>query len=225
MKNTVIFDLDGTLLDTLDDLRDAVNFAMKNCGFPERTREEIRHFVGNGVRVLVKRSVPENTSENEYEKAYSLFREYYKENMENHTRPYEGICEMLDNLKNAGIKTAIVTNKADFAAIPLCKRMFPQVETVIGTGNGIVPKPDPCGVYKALKILGAEKDEAYYVGDSEVDAETAFNSGLELISVLWGFRTRDELEKLGITEFVSTPKELEKLFFDKKLDKQVKKVR
>ena len=159
--------------------------------------------------MLVKRSVPVNTSEAEYEKAYLFFREYYKENMENHTRPYDGICRMLDNLKNAGIKTAIVTNKADFAAIPLCKRMFPQVETVIGTGSDIVPKPDPCGVNRALEILGAEKSEAYYVGDSEVDAETAFNSGLELISVLWGFRTKEELEKKGLDFFVSTPQELE----------------
>jgi len=211
MKNTVIFDLDGTLLDTLDDLRDAVNFAMRNCGFPERTREEIRRFVGNGVRVLIKRAVPENTSDKEYEKAYSLFRAYYKENMENHTRPYDGVCEMLEKLMSAGIKTAIVTNKADFAAIPLCERMFPQVGTVIGTSEYIVPKPDPCGVYKALEILGSRKEEAYYVGDSEVDAQTAFNSGIDLISVLWGFRSKNELENIGLTRFVSTPDELEKL--------------
>ncbi len=211
MKDTVIFDLDGTLLDTLEDLYDAVNFAMRNCGFPERTLEEIRRFVGNGVRVLVRRSVPENTPDKEYEKAYSLFRAYYKDNMENHTRPYDGIGELLDNLKNAGFKIAIVTNKADFAAIPLCKRMFPQVETVIGTNENIIPKPDPCGVYKALEILGSEKENAFYIGDSEVDAETAFNSGLDLISVLWGFRTKDELKKLGLDFFVSTPKELENI--------------
>ena len=211
MKNTVIFDLDGTLLDTLDDLREAVNFAMRSCSFPERTREEIRRFVGNGVRVLVRRAVPENATDSEYEEAYSLFREYYKKNMENHTRPYDGICGMLDNLKKAGVRTAIVTNKADFAAIPLCKKMFPQVEVVIGTSENVIPKPDPCGVYKALEKLGSEKEEAYYVGDSEVDAETARNSGLDLISVLWGFRTKEELEKLGLTRFISTPDELEKL--------------
>jgi phosphoglycolate phosphatase len=209
MKKAVIFDLDGTLLDTLADLKDAVNFAMRGCGFPERSLEEIRRFVGNGVRVLVRRSVPDGTGENDYEKAYSLFREYYKENMENRTCPYDGISEMLTNLKNAGIKTAIVTNKADFAAIPLCKKMFGQVEVVIGTSENVVPKPNPQGVFKALEMLGCEKDEAYYVGDSEVDAETAFNSGLELISVLWGFRTKEELEKLGLNFFVSTPKELE----------------
>ena len=104
-----------------------------------------------------------------------------------------------------------MTNKADFAAIPLCKRMFPQVETVIGTNENIIPKPDPCGVYKALEILGSEKENAFYIGDSEVDAETAFNSGLDLISVLWGFRTKDELKKLGLNSFVSTPKELENI--------------
>ncbi|MCR4564411.1 MAG: HAD-IA family hydrolase [Clostridiales bacterium] len=211
MKNTVIFDLDGTLLNTLEDLRDAVNFAMRSCSFPERTFEEVRRFVGNGVRMLVKRAVPENTSEEDFEKAYSFFREYYKENMENHTRPYDGVCEMLESLKNNGIKTAIVTNKADFAAIPLCKRMFPQVDVVIGVSSEIVPKPDPCGVYKALEMLGSKGEDAYYVGDSEVDAETARNSGLELICVLWGFRSKNELEKLGLDRFISTPDELLKL--------------
>jgi len=210
MKNTVIFDLDGTLLDTLEDLKDAVNFAMRNCSFPERSIEEIRRFVGNGVRVLVKRAVPENTPEADYEKAYSLFRDYYKENMERHTRPYDGIGEMLDSFKRAGIKMAIVTNKADFAAIPLCKKMFPQVDIVIGTSESVIPKPDPCGVYKALEMLSSKKEDAYYVGDSEVDAQTAFNSGLDLISVLWGFRTKNELEKFGVEFFVNTPSELEK---------------
>ena len=212
MKNTLIFDLDGTLLNTLEDLRDAVNYAMRSCSFPERSLEEVRRFVGNGVRVLIKRAVPENTSEEDYEKAYSLFREYYKENMENHTRPYDGIGETLHSLKEMGVKMAIVTNKADFAAIPLCRRMFPQIETVIGTSENVVPKPDPCGVYKALGILGSEKEEAYYVGDSEVDAQTAFNSGLDLISVLWGFRSKNELEKLGLSQFISTPDELDNLF-------------
>lgn len=214
MKNTVIFDLDGTLLNTLEDLMDAVNFAMRGCSFPERSLEEIRRFVGNGVRVLIRRAVPENTSEEDYEKAYSLFREYYKENMEVHTRPYDGIDELLSNLKKAGIKTAIVTNKADFAAIPLCRRMFPSVEVVIGTSENVVPKPDPCGVYKALEILGSKKEEAFYVGDSEVDAQTAFNSGLDLISVLWGFRTKEELEKTGLSRFVSDTKELEEVIIE-----------
>ena len=208
MKNTVIFDLDGTLLDTLEDLRDAVNFAMRECSFPERSLEEIRRFVGNGVRVLIKRAVPEGTDDADYEKAYSLFKGYYKENMEKHTRPYDGIYELLSALKNAGIKMAIVTNKADFAAIPLCRKMFPQVDVVIGTSEDVTPKPDPSGVYKALALLGSQKDEAYYVGDSEVDAQTAFNSGLELISVLWGFRSEEELRALGLTRFVSSPEEL-----------------
>jgi phosphoglycolate phosphatase len=206
--------LDGTLLNTLEDLMDAVNFAMRGCSFPERSLEEIRRFVGNGVRVLIRRAVPENTSEEDYEKAYSLFREYYKENMEVHTRPYDGIDELLSNLKKAGIKTAIVTNKADFAAIPLCRRMFPSVEVVIGTSETVVPKPDPCGVYKALEILGSKKEEAFYVGDSEVDAQTAFNSGLDLISVLWGFRTKEELEKTGLSRFVSDTKELEEVIIE-----------
>ena len=209
MKKAVIFDLDGTLLNTLEDLRDAVNYTMRSFGLPERSMEEIRLFVGNGLKALAERSVPENTPESEFEKIYAFFSDYYKDNMENRTRPYDGISEMLDNLKSAGVKTAIVTNKADFAAIPLCKRMFPQVETVIGTSESVAPKPSPQGVFRALGLLGCKKDEAYYVGDSEVDAETAFNSGLELISVLWGFRTEKELEKIGVNFFVSTPEELE----------------
>lgn len=216
MKKAVIFDLDGTLLDTLVDLMDAVNYAMRKCGYPERSLEEIRRFVGNGVRVLVKRAVPNGTSDGDYEKAYAFFREYYKENMEKHTCPYDGIEELLSNLKKAGVKTAIVTNKADFAAIPLCNKMFPQVEVVIGTSEFVTPKPNPQGVFKALDILGVKKEEAYYVGDSEVDVQTALNSGLDLISVLWGFRTRAELEKTGVDFFVSSPKELETVLINGK---------
>ena len=211
MKNTVIFDLDGTLLDTLEDLRDATNYALKKHSFPERSLDEIRRFVGNGVRVLVKRALPENTSDEVYEAAYADFKAYYKKNMQKHTRPYNGVSEMLKNLKAAGLKIAIVTNKADFAAIPLCREIFPEVETVIGTNEHIASKPDPCGVYKALEILSSEKDEAYYVGDSEIDVLTARNAGVDLISVIWGFRTKDELEEYGIKRFASTPKELEKM--------------
>ena len=136
--------------------------------------------------------------------------------MENHTRPYDGVNEMLDSLKKNGVKIAIVTNKADFAAIPLCKKMFPQVETVIGTSDSVIPKPNPCGVYKALETLKSTKEQAFYVGDSEVDAETAFNSGLDLISVLWGFRTKQELEKIGLSCFAETPSELEKMIINAK---------
>lgn len=216
MRNTVIFDLDGTLLDTLRDLWEATNYAMRECGYPERTLDEIRRFVGNGVRVLVRRAVPENTSDENYERAYSFFREYYKKNLLNNTRPYDGVNKMLKNLKAAGIKTAIVTNKADFAAVPLCRELFPEVETVIGTNEHIASKPDPCGVNKALELLSSSKEDAYYVGDCEVDAETAANSGLKLILVSWGFRTKDELENLGFKSYVSTPQELEHIiFFDK----------
>ena len=216
MKNTVIFDLDGTLLDTLVDLWEATNYAMRESGFPERTLDEIRRFVGNGVRVLVRRALPPDTPDDEYEKAYALFRQYYKKNMLNNTRPYDGVNGMLRNLNKAGIKTAIVTNKADFAAIPLCRNLFPEVETVIGTNENIASKPDPCGVNKALEILNSSGDEAYYVGDCEVDAETAANSGLDLILVSWGFRTKDELEKMGFKSYVSTPDELENMIiFDK----------
>lgn len=211
MKNTVIFDLDGTLLDTLVDLRDAVNYAMRSNGFPERTLDEIRHFVGNGVKVLVKRSVPENTGKTEYDACYADFKSYYTRNMEKHTKPYEGINDCIKALKDAGFKMAVVTNKADYAAVPLCRKMFPHIDTVIGTSDGVQPKPKPDGVYKALEMLSSKKEEAYYVGDSEVDAQTAHNSGLDLISVLWGFRNEEELRKTGLTVFAKTPEELQNM--------------
>lgn len=217
MKNTIIFDLDGTLLNTLEDLCDAVNYAMNNNGFPERTLQEVRNFVGNGVRVLVKRAAPSTVTNDEYEKCYADFKVYYTKNMENKTAPYLGINDCINALKSEGFKMAIVTNKADYAAIPLCKKMFPAIDVVIGTSETVEPKPKPDGVYKALELLNSSKENSYYVGDSEVDAQTAHNAGLDLISVLWGFRDEYELRKLGLEVFAKTPKDLQNMLISGKI--------
>lgn len=216
MKDTIIFDLDGTLLNTLEDLRDAVNYAMNKNGFPERTLQEIRRFVGNGVRVLIKRAALDTVSSDEYEQCYADFKSYYTKNMENKTAPYAGINECINALKSKGFKMAIVTNKADYAAIPLCKKMFPAIDVIIGTSETVEPKPKPDGVYKALELLRCKKEDAFYVGDSEVDAQTAHNAGLDLISVLWGFRDEEELRKMGLEVFAKTPKDLQNMLISGK---------
>lgn len=212
MKNTVIFDLDGTLLDTLDDLTDSVNFALDKNGFPLRTKDEIRRFVGNGVRVLIKRAVPEGTDGNAYEVCFSDFREYYIAHMEDKTAPYDGVCELLKDLKNEGFKTAIVTNKADFAAQDLCRRMFGKnIDVIVGSADGRPNKPAPDGVFYALGLLGESAENAVFVGDSDVDIQTAQNAGIEPIGVLWGFRDKDVIKKAGAKYFASTAKELKTL--------------
>jgi len=208
----VIFDLDGTLLNTLEDLTDSTNYALRQCGFPERNIGEIRRFVGDGMPLLIKRALPENAGEADFDKCFSVFCEHYKTNMENKTAPYDGVCRVLDNLHLRGIKTAIVTNKGDFAAQQLCRKMFgDSVDTVVGGSPELPKKPAPDGVFIALERLGVKKDEAVFVGDSQVDFMTARNAGLKCISVLWGFREREELEKIGADCFCESAEELEKL--------------
>jgi phosphoglycolate phosphatase len=208
----VIFDLDGTLLNTLDDLTDSTNYALNECGFPTRKLSEIRRFVGDGMPLLIKRALPENADEKDYNKCFELFCEHYKNNMANKTAPYDGVCDVLENLHDRGIKTAIVTNKGDFAAQKLCRETFgDSVDTVVGGSPELPKKPAPDGVYIALERLGVDKNEAVFVGDSQVDYMTAKNAGLDCISVLWGFRERDELEKIGADCFCDKVSELEKM--------------
>lgn len=212
MKNTVIFDLDGTLLDTLDDLTDSVNYALDKNGFPLRTKDEIRRFVGNGVRVLIKRAVPKNTDDVLYEICFSDFREYYVAHMEDKTAPYPGVCELLRDLKNEGFKTAIVTNKADFAAQDLCRRMFGEnIDVIVGSVDGRPNKPAPDGVFEALRLLGESVESSVFVGDSDVDIQTAQNAGIVSIGVLWGFRDKEVIVKAGAKHLASTAKELKTL--------------
>lgn len=202
----VIFDLDGTLVDTLDDLTDSVNFALLSFGFPERNREEVRSFVGNGVRRLIYLSVPAGTDEETSEKCLDVFREHYKNNSRNKTKPYDGITETLDKLNEAGIKTAVVTNKMQSAAKDIVEFYFgSRITLTVGQVDGVAQKPNPDGVLLVLKELGVEKEKAVYVGDSEVDCLTAQNAGVACIGVTWGFRSAKTLKESGAKIIVDEP--------------------
>ena len=207
--DTVIFDLDGTILDTLGDLRDSVNFALKNNNLPCRSTEEIRAFVGNGIRLLIERAVPENTDEEIVDKCFVDFKAHYKNNSANLTKPYDGIIEVLNQLKNNGVKLAVVSNKADFAVQTLVKKYFKGIfDFSVGEKEGIRRKPFPDSVFNAMEYLGADKNTTVYVGDSEVDVETAFNSGIPCIAVTWGFRDKMVLEKLNPGYIVEIPEQI-----------------
>lgn len=205
---TVIFDLDGTLLDTLEDLKNATNFALRQCGMPERTLGEIRRFVGNGVRNLMIRAVPQGEENPEFEHAFAVFKEYYGEHCNDATRAYDGIPELLRELKNMGYAMAIVSNKIDSAVQDLNHRYFPQVDVAIGDRENLKRKPEPDSVFLALEKLGRTREEAVYVGDSDVDLATAKNAGLPCISVLWGFRDKEFLAECGAAVFVEKPMEI-----------------
>jgi len=210
MYKAVIFDLDGTLLNTLEDLMDSVNFALRRYGMPERTLDEIRTFVGNGVRKLVERSVPAETENTE--EVLAVFSEYYKLHCEDKTAPYEGITELLKKLSENGIKAAVVSNKMDGAVKQLCRRYFGDlIVAAAGNIDGRPTKPAPDSVFAVMEEIGAKAEETVYVGDSDVDVMTARNSGLDCIAVTWGFRDRDVLEKAGADKIIDDVESLKKL--------------
>ncbi len=205
----VIFDLDGTLTDTLEDLQNSVNYALGEFGYPERSLDEIRSFVGNGVRRLVYLSVPENTNDETAEKCLNVFKEYYKEHSLIKTKPYGGIIDMLKSLKKQGIKTAVVTNKMHAAAEDIVKLFFDGlIDVTVGQIDGVAQKPEPDGIFNALEKLNVSKDAAVYVGDSEVDCITAENASLPCIGVTWGFRAKSVLEENGADFIVNKPDEI-----------------
>ncbi len=211
----VIFDMDGTILDTLDDLADSVNHSLKMHGFPERKREEIRAFLGNGMVRLIHLSVPDGTAAEDEAAVLEEHKSYYPLHSADKTKAYKGIPELLKALKQKGIKTAVVSNKSDPNVKALVNRYFDGLFDVsVGSREGIPRKPAADLVDLALNELGVGKKEAVYIGDSDVDLATAVNSGLEMITVLWGFRDRDVLEKAGARVFVNTAEELEKLLLD-----------
>jgi phosphoglycolate phosphatase len=209
--STYSFDLDGTLLDTLGDLASSVNYALRMHNMPEHSLEDIRRFVGNGVRKLMERAVPQGAKNPCFDEAFATFRQYYMQHSLDTTRPYEGIPETLETLKARGCHLAVVSNKMMAATQALCSHFFPDtIEVAIGEheAEGIRKKPAPDTVMAALKALGVGKEQAVYVGDSDVDIETARNSGMPCISVLWGFRDRDFLKQNGAETFISAPSEL-----------------
>ena len=207
--NTVIFDLDGTILDTLCDLRDSVNFALTNNGLPCRNTEEIRAFVGNGIRLLIERAVPENTDKETVEKCFFDFKEHYKINSANSTMPYDGIIDVLYRLKEKGVGLSVVSNKADFAVQSLVETYFAGIfDFAVGEKDGVRRKPYPDSVFAAMEYLGADKTKTVYVGDSEVDVETAVNSSIPCVSVTWGFRDKEVLEKLNPEYIIDEPKQI-----------------
>ena len=207
--NTYIFDMDGTILNTLEDLTDSVNFVLRQFGLPPRALSEYRQFFGSGIRYAVSCAVPPGTPEELIDKMLPVFREHYNEHCLDKTRPYDGIPEVMKKLKERGCKIAIVSNKIDSAVQELNERFFAQyADAAIGERPGVARKPAPDMVMAALEKLGSSADEAVYVGDSEVDLKTAKNSGIPCIAVLWGFRSRDCLLENGAKLLAEKPEDI-----------------
>ncbi len=216
MLKAVIFDLDGTLLDTLDDLVDSCNKTLTELNMPQRSKQEIQGFVGNGLGVLMELAIPNGKENPFYKEALSLMRKNYAENSNNKTKPYSGIMNLLQKLNQNGIKTGIVSNKPDAQVKELTALYFNNfIEQNAATGEneacGIKRKPAPDSVFKVMENLGTTKEETVYVGDSEVDIETAKNAGLKCISVCWGFKTEAFLKGNGASVLVHTPEEILKI--------------
>ena len=209
MITTVIFDMDGTVLNTLDDLATSVNYVLTRYGMPVHCTEDYRRYFGNGIRYALECAVPKGTEETTIDQMLPVFKEHYNAHCLDKTRPYDGIPELMKALRDRGFKLAIVSNKIDSAVKELNAKFFSAyVDVTIGEREGIRRKPAPDTVVQALKELKSSKHEAVYIGDSEVDLQTAANAGLPCISVLWGFREKDFLTEQGATVFANTPQEV-----------------
>lgn len=209
MIDTIIFDLDGTLLNTLEDLTDSVNYAMEKMGVPLHTQAEVRMMLGNSAHFLLKSAMPEGSAEEEISRCMAFFEEHYHSNLRNKTAPYEGICEMLSHIREAGYKTAVVSNKGDAFTKELVKDFFGEfIEFAVGRSERFQRKPAPDTVWYAMELLGSEKEKTAYVGDSEVDVMTARNAGIPCVSCLWGFRDRETVEKENPAVIIESPDQL-----------------
>lgn len=207
-----IFDLDGTILNTLDDLAASVNAALAACTLPLRSTDEVCSFVGNGIRKLIERSVPEGTPITVTDDVFVRFKEHYALHCADRTAPYDGICAVLEVLRSEGIKTAVVSNKADFAVQELCSRYFEGLfDAVVGEREGIKIKPAPDSVNEVLGRLGVSQEDAVYIGDSDVDIQTAQNAHMDCIAVSWGFRGREFLHEHGAPCIAEYPEQLSAL--------------
>ena len=209
MKHAVIFDLDGTLLNTLGDLRAATNHALEVRGLPPHSMEEIRQFIGNGIRLLICRAMPEGTPEAEIDAALDDFKAYYAAHIHDRTVPYDGIPQLLTALRKRGIKVAVLSNKIDSASQQLIEYFFPgKTDVVFGEHVGVPRKPDPTSCRMVMQQLGVQPEQVLYVGDSGTDMQTAKNAGLYAVGVTWGFRSKEVLFKYGADVLVHRPEQI-----------------
>ena len=198
MKHAVIFDLDGTLLNTLGDLRAATNHALEVRGLPPHSMEEIRQFIGNGIRLLICRAMPEGTLEAEIDAALDDFKAYYAAHIHDRTVPYDGIPQLLTALRKRGVKVAVLSNKIDSASQQLIEYFFPgKTDVVFGEHVGVPRKPDPTSCRMVMQQLGVQPEQVLYVGDSGTDMQTAKNAGLYAVGVTWGFRSKEDRKSVG----------------------------
>ena len=205
----IIFDLDGTLLNTLDDLHESVSFALKALSLPSRTKEETRLAVGDGIANLIARSIKDGKKNPQFETALSLFRTHYAAHNADRTAPYDGILSLLVTLRGNGIRIGVVSNKIDSAVKSLCRRYFPNlIDYAVGEREGIRRKPCPDSLFDCIKALSLEPTDCLYVGDSEQDILTAQNANVSSLSVTWGFRDADTLLAAGASTLVNTPNEI-----------------
>ena len=204
-----IFDLDGTLLNTINDLAASTNYALRSAGMPEHSVDDVRRFVGNGVKKLMERAIPDGLNNPDFDETYATFRKHYLKHSLDTTKPYDGIPEVLAELKRRGKKLAIVSNKFYAATQELARHFFPDtIEVAIGERENIRKKPAPDTVLEAMRQLGVGKEGTVYIGDSDVDIDTAHNVGVPCISVSWGFRDRDFLLAHGATTLIERPEQL-----------------
>ncbi|MCQ2591801.1 MAG: HAD-IA family hydrolase [Treponema sp.] len=215
MYKVVIFDLDGTILNTIDDLADSLNYVLSKNGFPVHNVEKVKYFVGNGIPKLIERALPENIDEKTYKKILSEFLDYYKNHSAEKTAPYPGIVNCIEQLKQNGVIVAVNSNKVENTAIDLCNKYYPGIfDFVCGSRENVPVKPDPAGVYSILQKAGIShtdlcaKKQVVYVGDSDVDIQTGKNAGIDEIGVSWGFRGKEFLVNHGAETIVNNCDEL-----------------
>lgn len=208
MKKCIIFDMDGTLLYTLDDLHCAVNAALEVYNYPPKTWDEVKDFVGNGVKKLIERAIPNGIENPDFEKVLAEFYIQYEKNSDKLTHPYDGITELLDELKSKGIYLGVNSNKYDAAVQILCNKFFPQIDVAVGARDGIEIKPSPAGVYEVLAELGEDFDTCLFVGDSDIDIMTAQNAKITSVGVTWGYRSEESLVNAGADYIIDYPSEL-----------------
>ncbi len=204
-----IFDMDGTVLNTLDDLACSLNYALEKCGLPLRSTEEVKGYLGNGARITAEKGVPDGTDAETIDEVYKYFTEHYKTHNKIKTAPYPGIPELIKKLKDHQVLTAVVSNKSDYAVQELCKDFFPGLfDVAVGSREGMRKKPAPDSVNNIISELNIPKNEVIYIGDSDVDFKTAANAQIGCISVTWGFRSPDFLKSIGANNIVSTTDEV-----------------